>query len=96
LTLPVNLTTLFRWAAILDRISRRISRCGGVEVAAREFGLANATLRKALNKSGAIADEHGCFSTRQLIGAVFGALELEQLRTQEQITRKYLLDNANR
>ena len=65
-----------------------------IDVAGREFGLASATLRKALNKSGAIPDADGLYSTRQLIGAVFGAIDLEKLRTQEQITRKYQLDNA--
>jgi hypothetical protein len=65
-----------------------------VVVAAREFGLSNMTLRKALNKSGAIPDKGACYSTRQLIHAVFGAIDLEKHRTQEQITRKYQLDNA--
>jgi hypothetical protein len=64
-----------------------------VDVAAREFGWAAPTLRKALNKDRAIPDEGGCYSTKQLLGAVFGAIDLEKLRTQEQITKKYRLDN---
>ena len=47
-----------------------------------------------LNKSGAIPDGDGLYSTRQLIGAIFGAIDLEKLRTQEQITKKYQLDNT--
>ena len=65
-----------------------------IDVAGREFGFASPTVRKMLNKSGAIPDEGGCYTTRQLIGAIFGAIDLEKLRTQEQITRKYQLDNA--
>jgi hypothetical protein len=64
-----------------------------VDVAAREFGWAAPTLRKALNKDRAIPDEGGCYSTKQLLSAVFGAIDLEKLRTQEQITKKYQLDN---
>jgi hypothetical protein len=33
------------------------------------------------------------YTTRQLIAAIFGAIDLEKLRTQEQITKKYQLDN---
>jgi hypothetical protein len=64
-----------------------------IDVAGREFGFASPTVRKMLNKSGAIPDEGGCYTTRQLIGAIFGAIDLEKLRTQEQITKKYQLDN---
>jgi hypothetical protein len=64
-----------------------------VDVGAREFGWAAPTLRKALNKDRAIPDKDGLYSTKQLLSAVFGAIDLEKLRTQEQITRKYLLDN---
>src|SRR6516164_8800413 len=65
-----------------------------IDVAGREFGLASATLRKALNKSGAIPDQDDLYTTRQLIAAIFGAIDLEKLRTQEQITKKYQLDNT--
>jgi hypothetical protein len=65
-----------------------------IDVAGREFGLASPTVRKALNKSGAIPNKDGLYTTRQLIGAIFGAIDLEKLRTQEQITKKYQLDNT--
>jgi len=93
----VNLTTVYLMPSrtrTKSNVPQNEPLRWNVEVGGRELGLANATLRKALNKSGAIPDEHGCFSTRQLIAAVFGAIDLEKLRTQEQITRKYQLDNA--
>jgi hypothetical protein len=65
-----------------------------IDVAAREFSLSAPTLRKSLAKSDAIADEHGCFATRQILAAVFGAIDLEKLRTQEQVTKRLTLENA--
>jgi hypothetical protein len=64
-----------------------------VDLASREFGLAIATLKKALGKISAIPDADGLYSTSQLLSAVYGALDVERLKTQAQITRKYTLEN---
>jgi hypothetical protein len=65
-----------------------------VQRAADEFGLTTGTLRKALAKDSAVADENGLFSTKQVVAAIHGALDQEKLRTQAQITRKLELQNA--
>jgi hypothetical protein len=46
-------------------------------------------------KNSAAPDKDGLFTTRQIVGAVYGgALSEEKLRTQRQITRKLELENA--
>jgi hypothetical protein len=55
------------------------------ERAAVEFGLTTNTLRKALNKDSARPDSDGLYTTQQIIGALYGALHQEKLRTQRQM-----------
>jgi len=65
-----------------------------VERAGIEFGLTSATLRKALNKNSAAPDKDGLFTTQQIAAAIYGALHIEKLKTQREITRKLALENA--
>jgi hypothetical protein len=65
-----------------------------VEGAGIEFGLTSQTLRKLLAKTSATPDPNGLFSTKQIIGAVYGAFDQEKLATQKQLTRKYEIANA--
>jgi hypothetical protein len=47
------------------------------------------------NKDSAEPDPDGCYSTRQIAGAVYGeALSEEKLRTQREVTRKLTLENS--
>jgi hypothetical protein len=65
-----------------------------VERAGVEFGLTSNTLRKALNKDSAAPDKDGLFTTQQIAAAIYGALHMEKLKTQREITRKLALENA--
>src|SRR6516164_5106991 len=64
-----------------------------VEVAAREFGMTEMTLRKSLAQNSACAGEDGCYSTREIREAVYGDLHSERILTQRQLTRRYELNN---
>jgi hypothetical protein len=63
------------------------------ERAATEFGLTHVTLRKALAKNSAQPDEHGLYTTTQIVSAIFGDLHSEKILTQRQLTRRYELNN---
>jgi hypothetical protein len=65
-----------------------------IERAAAEFKIAPGTLRKSLGQSGAEPDTGGCFTTAQLVTALFDDLRTEKLATQRQLTRRYELDNS--
>jgi hypothetical protein len=65
-----------------------------VERAGIEFGLTSQTLRKSLAKASATSDAAGLFTTKQIIGAIYGAFDQEKLATQKQLTRKYQIANA--
>jgi hypothetical protein len=64
-----------------------------VERAGIEFGLSSATLRKALNKDSAAPDNDGLYSTQQIAAAIYGALHIEKIKTQRQITERITLEN---
>jgi hypothetical protein len=64
-----------------------------VERASGEFKLAANTLRKILNQSGAEPDQTGCFSTMQLVNAIFGDLRSERLRKERELVKKYSIEN---
>jgi hypothetical protein len=64
-----------------------------VEAASREFGLVPPTLRKSLAKASTRAGADGCYSTKEIVQAVFGDLAGEKLLTQKQLTKKYTLEN---
>ena len=64
-----------------------------IDRAAIEFKISQASLRKSLGKIGAEPD-NGCFSTSQIVDALFGEMHQEKLRTQKQITRKLELENS--
>ena len=64
-----------------------------IERAVIEFGLATATLRKALAEESIVCGSDDCFSTREICRGVFGSLSEEKLQTQRQLTRKYELEN---
>src|SRR6516165_9377211 len=63
------------------------------ERAATEFGLTHVTLRKALAKNSAQPDEHGLYTTPQIVSAIFGDLHSEKILTQRELTRKYANEN---
>jgi hypothetical protein len=65
-----------------------------VERAAVEFGVSIATLRKALNRNSARPVEDGCYSTQEIVGALFGELHREKIRSQRALARKLELENA--
>jgi hypothetical protein len=65
-----------------------------VERASREFALSTGTLRKSLNKNSAASDKDGLYTTQQITAALYGALHIEKLKTQREITRKLPLENA--
>ena len=64
-----------------------------IEKAATEFGLTAATLRRALNKNSALSDKDSLYTTQQIAAAIYGALHIEKLKTQREITRKLVLEN---
>ena len=64
-----------------------------IDAAAPEFGMGVNTLRKLLNQASAAPGEDGCYSTAQLLSAIYGRMHEEKLRTQEQLTKKYELAN---
>jgi hypothetical protein len=61
--------------------------------ASREFNFSIPTLRAALNKNSAVPGEDGCFSTQQIVDSLFGALQLEKIRTQRATTERITLEN---
>jgi hypothetical protein len=65
-----------------------------LESASREFSFSIPTLRSALAKNSAVAGEDGCFSTQQVVESIFGALHLEKIRTQREVTEKLHIENA--
>lgn len=65
-----------------------------IERAGIEFGLTSQTLRKSLAKTSATPDADGLFTTKQIIGAVYGAFDQEKLATQKELTKKYQIANS--
>jgi hypothetical protein len=63
------------------------------ESAAREFRVAPVALSKYLRQAGITGDGAGCYSTEQICQAVFGDLRAERLRKEQQLTRRYQLEN---
>jgi len=51
------------------------------------------TLRKLLNQASVAPGDDGCYSTAQLLSAIYGRMHEEKLRTQQQLTKKYELAN---
>jgi hypothetical protein len=64
-----------------------------IDAAAPEFMMSVNTLRKLLNQASVAPGEDGCYSTAQLLSAIYGRMHEEKLRTQEQLTKKYELAN---
>jgi len=60
-----------------------------IESAAREFGLAIGTLRKALNKNSTVPDADGLYSTQQICMALFGVMHHGKIRTQRQAATSF-------
>ena len=65
-----------------------------MERAGIEFGLTSQTLRRSLAKTSATPDADGLFTTKQIIGAIYGAFDQEKLATQKELTKKYQIANA--
>ena len=51
------------------------------------------TLRKALAKTSATPDSDGLYTTQQIVGALYGALHQEKVRTQKELADRYALEN---
>ena len=63
------------------------------ERASSEFSVAPMTLRKALDRSGALADENNCYTTTQIVRALYGDLNSEKIRVQRELADRYSLEN---
>jgi hypothetical protein len=63
------------------------------ERAAIEFGTASGTLRRALDRSGAQSDSNECYTTAQIIKALYGDLHSEKVRVQRELGTRYELEN---
>ena len=64
-----------------------------IDAAAPEFTMSVNTLRKLLNQASVAPGDDGCYSTAQLLSAIYGRMHEEKLRTQQQLTKKYELAN---
>jgi hypothetical protein len=64
-----------------------------LDAASREFNFSAQTLRAALNKNSAVPGEDSCFSTLQLVESLYGALHLERIRSQREVTEKLRIQN---
>jgi hypothetical protein len=64
-----------------------------IERASREFRLAQNTLHRYLRQSDAEPDDDGCFSTLQIVGAIYGDLRSQRLKKEKELTKKYTLEN---
>jgi hypothetical protein len=62
--------------------------------ASGEFALSVPTLRAGLAKNSSAPGEDGCFSTQQIVESIYGALHLEKIRTQRELTKKLQLENS--
>ena len=49
--------------------------------------------KKALNQSSVATDNDGLYSTQQICEALFGDMHKEKIRTQREITERYMLEN---
>jgi hypothetical protein len=65
-----------------------------IDVASTEFRVSRMTLRKYLAGIGARPDTSGCFSTIQLVEALYGDLYVERIRLTRTQRRKVALANA--
>jgi hypothetical protein len=64
-----------------------------VKRGAVEFGMSVMTLRKLINQASVEPGSDECYSTAELVGAIYGDLRSEKLRTQRELTKRYRLDN---
>jgi hypothetical protein len=64
-----------------------------VEAIAREFKLAQNTVRKILNQGNAEPDQTGTYSTEAICGSLFGNLHAEKIRKERELVRKYRIEN---
>jgi hypothetical protein len=64
-----------------------------IERASVEFGTAQNTLRKSLNQAHIDCGADGCFTTEQICASLFGLMHREKLKTQRELSRRYLLEN---
>jgi hypothetical protein len=64
-----------------------------VEAIAREFKLAQNTVRKILHQGGAEPDGNGTYSTGQVASCLFGNLHAEKIRKEREMVRKYRIEN---
>jgi hypothetical protein len=64
-----------------------------LDAMSREFNFSIPHLRGVLAKHNAVAGEDGCFSTQQIVDALYGALHLEKIRTQRAMTERITLEN---
>ena len=64
-----------------------------IEPASIEFGTAQNTLRKGLSQAHVACGSDGCFTTAQICEGLFGVMRQEKIKTQRELTRRYLLEN---
>jgi hypothetical protein len=95
MTVPVRIRI-----ALVDSLSRLMEHIPEIrwnlELACREFGADQRTLRKRLIAADALAGPDGCYSTPQITAAVFGDLYGEKLRIAKEQADKLELANKVR
>jgi hypothetical protein len=62
--------------------------------ASGEFALSVPTLRAGLAKNSSAPGEDGCYSTQQIVESIYGALNLEKIWTQRELTKKLQVENS--
>jgi hypothetical protein len=65
-----------------------------IERASVEFGAPANTIRKSLGSVHIACGADRCYTTQQICEALYGDMHKERLRTQEQITKRYTLENT--
>jgi hypothetical protein len=64
-----------------------------IERAAGEFKTSSGTLRKNLRMAGIEPDVTGCYSTPQIVAALYSDLHMERVQKERELVRRYRLEN---
>jgi hypothetical protein len=64
-----------------------------IERAASEFKTSSGTLRKNLRMAGIEPDTTNCFSTPQIVAALYSDLHAERVQKERELVRRYRLEN---
>jgi hypothetical protein len=64
-----------------------------IERAGGEFKTSTGTLRKNLRMAGIEPDATGCYSTPQIVAALYSDLHMERVQKERELVRRYRLEN---